>query len=126
MNRREKIREYIAEIFYVSTDFAVKKRRDNTHTFPKKLFTHVLYYKEEMKLKEIAAYMGYSDHATIIHHLRSFDGLYDTDDLFKELSDRTFAKHYELLKNENINQALQLPAQEDTLCVLADSDLPND
>lgn len=126
MNRIEEITEYISKVFQVNTNFTEKGKRYPRKMYPKKVLMHVLYYKEEIKLKEVGRMLGYSDHVVVIHHLRSFDALYDTDEKFREMSNLVFAKHYELIKNENINKALQLPAQEDTLCVLADSDLPND
>ena len=108
MNRIEEITEYISELFQVNTSFREKGKRYPRKMYPKKVLMHILYHKEEIKLTEVARMLGYSDHGTIIHHLRSFDALYDTNDKFRRLSNLAFEKHYELVKNENNNKALQL------------------
>jgi len=96
MEKKKQIEEYIAKEFGLESNFVNNKTRKSKYVLPKKLLCNILYYKEELTLCEISQYMGFRDHSTIIHHLKSFDGVYETNDEFKSKSDKAFEEAYNI------------------------------
>jgi chromosomal replication initiation ATPase DnaA len=101
--KRKQIQALIANEFGVEFDFIKNKSRKTKYTYPKKVLCSVLYNKEEIVLTEVAEYMGYKDHTSVIFHIRNLEELYNQFDGFRSKVDRIFAAAYKVYcLNESI------------------------
>lgn len=84
MTRNEKLLAmYCAKQYGVSEDFVLNPLRKPEIVYPKKVMMYVLRKYGKMKLKDIMAVFGYTNHCTIIHHLQDVDGLLSYDEEFR-------------------------------------------
>ena len=90
MNKRAKIEEIIAQEFDVEPEFRQRKTQLAKYVIPKKVLCSVMYNKEEVTFKEIAAYLGYADHSTVMYHVKDLDNMCITDDSLCAKVDRVF------------------------------------
>ena len=87
MENRKKIEDFIAKEFNIESNFVRTRSRKAKYVIPKKVLAFILYWKEEVRMTDIAEYMGYKDHSTISHHMASFEDMYKTSAYFKKKAD---------------------------------------
>lgn len=87
MDKRKQIEDFVAKEFNIETNFVRIKSRKSKYVVPKKVMAFILYWKEEVRMTDIAEYMGYRDHSTISHHMMSFENMYKTSAYFKKKAD---------------------------------------
>lgn len=101
--KRKQIQAFIANEFGVESNFIENKSRKIKYTYPKKVLCSILYNKEEIVLDEIAKYMGYKDHSSVVFHIRDLENLYKQLDGFRNKVDRSFTAAYKIFcLNESI------------------------
>lgn len=88
--RLKQVEEIIATVFEVDNDFKKVKGRKRKVVNPKKVLCSVLYNKEEMTFEEIAEYMGYDNHTSVLFHVRSVEGICQSDSRFKQKIDLVY------------------------------------
>ena len=87
MDKRKQIEDFVAKEFNIETNFVRIRSRKSKYVVPKKVMAFILYWKEEVRMTDIAEYMGYRDHSTISHHMMSFEDMYKTSAYFKKKAD---------------------------------------
>jgi chromosomal replication initiation ATPase DnaA len=87
MDKRKQIEDFIAKEFNTEINFVRTRSRKSKYVIPKKVMAFILYWKEEVRMVDIAEYMGYKDHTTISHHIMSFEDMYKTSAYFKKKAD---------------------------------------
>jgi len=90
------VERIISEVFKVQTNFKENKIRRRRFVNPKKVLCSVLYNKEELTMQEIADYMGYDNHTSVLFHIRSMEGILISDPTFKERVDSVYDNIYKL------------------------------
>lgn len=69
------------------------RRRDRYIVEARQILSYVMVKKVRATLDYVGSYvLGGRDHTTIIHSIRKFEALYETDDAFREKADRIFNK----------------------------------
>ena len=94
MEHTKRIEAAIAKEFNVEENFVSMDVRKARYTIPKKLMCYILREKEAMTLTQIGEYMNFKTHSSVLHHLKSFEGLYRCYDGFRERSDRVINQIY--------------------------------
>lgn len=69
----------VAREFEAPNNFVEIKGRSKRVVTPKQVLSYFLYHKAELTLYEVAAALGYKEHSTIIHSLKTVEGLYAED-----------------------------------------------
>lgn len=85
--RLNEVESIVATVFEVDNDFKKVKGRKRKVVNPKKVLCSILYNKEEMTFVEIAEYMGYENHTSVLFHVRSVEGICQSDSRFKQKID---------------------------------------
>lgn len=124
MNIKEAIENKIASVFRTDENFITSERKTRVYCDARKMYCHVLYCHDTYTMIQIAEILGYKDHSTIIHNLKSFNGLYQTNELFREKADGVINFYKTLIKYENQGKDLQhTPIEEQHM--VADSNATN-
>jgi chromosomal replication initiator protein len=69
----------VAREFEVPDSFIDIKGRSKRVVTPKQVLSYFLYHKAELTLNDVAKALGYKEHSTIIHSLKTVEGLYAED-----------------------------------------------
>lgn len=73
-------------------DFRQRKSRQRNYAEAKKIYCKICVFKLNMVLREVGDTIEGYDHSDVIHAHRSFDSLYQTDDMYKDKCNRVFRK----------------------------------
>lgn len=65
-----------------------KKKRSTTLVDMRRIYCYQVRDKLRWSLKEIGESMGGKDHTTVIHNLKTYADIYETEDDFKNMADR--------------------------------------
>ena len=65
-----------------------KKKRSTTLVDMRRIYCYQVRDKLKWSLKEIGESMGGKDHTTVIHNLKTYADIYETEDDFKNMADR--------------------------------------
>lgn len=74
------------------SDFRQKKSRKRDYAEAKKIYCKICVFKLNMMLREVGDTIEGYDHSDVIHAHRSFDMLYQTDDIFMNKCNRVFRR----------------------------------
>lgn len=92
----------VAREFEVPDNFIENKGRAKRVTAPKQVLSYYLYHTAKMTLHEVAKALDYKEHSTIIHNLKTAQGLY-VEDYFKVKMDRIADAAYKIyILNEKV------------------------
>jgi chromosomal replication initiation ATPase DnaA len=95
-SRIQEVERIISEVFSVHPNFKENWVRRRRFINPKKVLCSILYNKEELTMQEIADFMGYDNHTSVLFHIRSMEGIYESDEKFKEKVDIVYDNIYKL------------------------------
>ena len=73
-------------------DFRQKKSRKRDYAEAKKIYCKICVFNLNMMLREVGNTIEGYDHSDVIHAHRSFDMLYQTDDIFMNKCNRVFGR----------------------------------
>jgi chromosomal replication initiation ATPase DnaA len=93
---KETLISVIAEVFNVDKSFVSSRVRKRRYTYPKKALCMYLYNNSELTYEVIAEYLEYSNHTSVLYHVRSGQNLYDTFEPFTKKLDSVYSKLREL------------------------------
>jgi len=93
---KDKVISIIAEVFNVDTSFVNSRVRKRRYTYPKKALCMYLYNNSELTYEVIADYLDYSNHTSVLYHVRTGQNLYDTFEPFTKKVDSMYTKLREL------------------------------
>lgn len=73
-------------------DFRQKKSRQRDYAEAKKIYCKICIFKLGMRLRDVGDSIYGYDHSDVIHAHRTFDMLYQTDDVYMNKCNRVFRK----------------------------------
>ena len=89
LKKGENIRNYVSQVYGISTEEIKGKRRDRKYVLPRQLAIHHIRYNTDLTLKEIGSLFGDRDHSTIIHAADTIQDLEKYDYEFWVISEFT-------------------------------------
>lgn len=88
MYRHDDIANAIESVIGIGYEDLKKKSRRRSLVEGRKMYCYFIKNKLGWSLKQIGDSIGNRDHTTVIHNIKGFGDLYQTDDTFRDISDR--------------------------------------
>lgn len=88
----DELAEVIITEMNAPADFREVKTRKRKYVEAKKIYCKICVFELNMVLNDVGDTIYGYDHSDVIHAHRSFDNLYQTDDVYKEKCNRVFNK----------------------------------
>jgi|DEB19_MinimDraft_3_1074340.scaffolds.fasta_scaffold05703_8 chromosomal replication initiation ATPase DnaA len=106
MNTKLEIAKIVQEEFNAPEEFWTVKSHARKYSYPKKALTYVLRQCTVDNLVDIAAFMGYADHSTVIYHSEDCEGMMQVYDDYNMKITIIIKKVKDLIKEVTENYAV--------------------
>ncbi len=89
----DRILNIVTEEFGVTVSEIQGKRRERRIVEARQLISYIMVVRMKLTLNHTGIHaLGGRDHTTVIHSIRKFNNLYETDELYREKSDKVISR----------------------------------
>jgi chromosomal replication initiator protein len=88
----EQIFEIVGKDYGLTKEQIISRSRKRECVESRHLIAYILKRKTRLSLAKIGEMVGGKDHTTIIHSVKTFENIFDTDSVFRERCENVFAK----------------------------------